>query len=129
MFNRRQIISYLMVGGIATVIDWTIYYILTKVGIDPLAGNVAAFLVSVIYNFWASRKYVFSFSPDDTLAKQFAKFMTTALSGLAISEAIIYVGVRKLQLNELLVKIMATGVTMVINFIVRKLWMERSEET
>ncbi|MBQ1877495.1 MAG: GtrA family protein, partial [Erysipelotrichaceae bacterium] len=80
------------------------------------------------YNFWASRKYVFNFSPDDSLSRQFVKFMTTALSGLAISEAIIYVGVRKLHLNELLVKIMATGVTMVINFIVRKLWMERSEE-
>ena len=56
-----QIFKFIIVGGIATLIDWIIYYICYHfIGIEPLLANIISFSISVVYNFWASVKYVFT---------------------------------------------------------------------
>ena len=50
-----QIFKFTIVGGIATIIDWTIYYLLFNIlKINPLLANLGAFSISVIYNYIAS---------------------------------------------------------------------------
>ena len=60
-----QIFKFIIVGGIATIIDWVIYYICYHfIGIEPILANIISFSISVIYNFWASTKYVFNTTGD-----------------------------------------------------------------
>ena len=45
-----QIIKFLIVGGIATLIDWLIYYILYNyANVKPLISNIISYSIATIY--------------------------------------------------------------------------------
>ena len=50
----NQIFKFIIVGGIATLIDWVIYYMLNSIlNINPLISNIFSFTISLIYNYIA----------------------------------------------------------------------------
>jgi putative flippase GtrA len=121
-----QIFKFIVVGGIATVIDWTIYFILYHfVKIDPLIGNILAFAVAVTYNYWASCKYVFNVTKDKSKLRLFIEFIIFAVIGLGINELLIFALYKKLGWNAMLVKILATIIVMIFNFVTRKKFLEK----
>lgn len=121
-----QIFKFIVVGGIATVIDWVIYFVLYHfVKLEPLVGNIIAFAVSVTYNYWASCKYVFNVTKDKSKFRLFIEFIIFAIIGLGINELIIFGLHNKAGWNAMLVKIIATAIVMVFNFITRKLFLEK----
>ena len=74
-----QIFKFIVVGGIATVIDWIIYFVLYHfVKIEPIIANIISFAVSVVYNYWASCKYVFKVNKEKSRARQFVDFLKGA---------------------------------------------------
>lgn len=119
-----QIFKFIIVGGIATVIDWVIYYICYHfIGIAPLLANIISFSISVVYNFWASIKYVFNTKGDNK--RNFVIFIVLAVLGLGINELIIFLLHNQLSWNAMLVKIIATAIVMVFNFVTRKKLLEK----
>ena len=123
-----QIFKFVVVGGIATIIDWSIYFILYKfVNINPLIGNIVAFSVSIIYNYWASCKYVFKVNKNKSKERRFIEFVVFAIIGFGINELLIFIFYQKIGWNAMLVKIMATAIVMVFNFITRKMFLEEKK--
>ena len=121
----EQILSFIVVGVIATLIDWVIYFICCNyIKIDPLISNIISFSVSVVYNFWASCKYVFNVNKEKDRKKQFVVFIVFALIGLLLNELILYVFIKLLSWNFMLVKVMGTAIVMVFNFVTRKKFLE-----
>lgn len=119
-----QIFKFIIVGGIATIIDWIIYYICYHfIGIEPLIANIISFTISVIYNFWASIKYVFDVKGNNK--RNFIIFIVFAVIGLGLNEIIIFLLHNKLSWNAMLVKIIATAIVMVFNFVTRKKLLEK----
>ncbi len=121
-----QIFKFIIVGGIATLIDWIIYFICCRfIHIEPMISNVIAFTISVIYNYWASCKYVFNVTNKDSKLHQFIVFIVLAVIGLGITELILFILYHKVGWNYMLVKILATAIVMVFNFITRKIYLEK----
>ena len=121
-----QIFKFVIVGGIATIIDWLIYFILYKfIKLEPIIANIISFSVSVIYNYYASCKYVFKVNKEKSKTRQFTEFIIFSLIGLGINELLIFIFVNKLSWNAMLVKILATLIVMVFNFITRKKFLEK----
>ena len=121
-----QIFKFVIVGGIATVIDWFIYFVFCHfIHLNPLISNIIAFGISVIYNYWASCKYVFNVTNKDSKTKQLIVFLVLATIGLGITEALIFIFNTKLAWNYLLVKILATIIVMIFNFVTRKIYLEK----
>ena len=121
-----QIFKFLVVGGIATIIDWVIYFVLYHfVKIPPLIANIMSFTVSVIYNYWASCKYVFKVTKDKSKLRLFIEFIIFAVIGLGINEVIIFALYNKAGWNAMLVKVLATIIVMTFNFITRKKFLEK----
>lgn len=121
-----QIFKFVIVGGIATIIDWLIYFILYKfIKLEPIIANIISFSVSVIYNYYASCKYVFKVNKEKSKTRQFTEFIIFSLIGLGINELLIFIFVNKLSWNAMLVKILATIIVMVFNFITRKKFLEK----
>ena len=119
-----QIFKFVIVGGIATLIDWIIYFICYHfIGIEPLIANIISFTISVIYNFWASIKYVFDVKGNNK--RNFIIFIVFAVIGLGLNEIIIFLLHNKLSWNAMLVKIIATAIVMVFNFVTRKKLLEK----
>jgi len=120
-----QIFKFVVVGGIATIIDWTIYTVCCRVlNIYPLISNIISFSISVIYNYWASCKYVFKVTKNKSKKRLFIEFFVFAILGFLLSELLLWIFFEKLGWDELLVKIFSTAIVMVFNFITRKIFLE-----
>lgn len=115
-----QIFKFVVVGGIATLIDWAIYYILFNYfHIFPLISNIISYSISVIYNFIMSVKWVFD-TKNKSMKRLLLEFIILSLIGLIISEFIIWFFLELLSFNSFIAKILSTLIVMVINFILRK---------
>ena len=121
----NQLFKFGIVGFIAFLIDYSILYILTDiVGINYLISSTISFVVSLIFNYIASIKFVFEVGHDQT-TNDVILFVGLSVIGLGINEAIMYIGVDKLHINHMIVKIGATAIVMVYNFITRKIFIEK----
>ena len=120
-----QIIKFVIVGGIATIIDYIIFFTLHELlKVPTLPSNITSFTISVIYNYIASVKWVFDVKKDDP-KKQFVIFLILSIIGLLINTAIVYVTIDILKWYSLICKVIATGIVMVFNFITRKIFLEK----
>ena len=118
----NQLFKFGIVGGIAFVIDYGLLYLLTeKIGIYYLASS---FSVSVIFNYIASVLWVFDVDKEKSKVRNFIYFIGLSIVGLGINELIMWGGVDKLHIYYMLVKLFATAVVMVFNFITRKMFLE-----
>lgn len=120
-----QIIRFSIVGGVATLIDFGVLYLLKEfVGFPPLLANTFSFTISVIYNYIASIKWVFKVDKQKNSTVQFILFAFFSVIGLLINNAIMWLSINKLHIHYLLGKVLATIVVMVFNFITRKKFLE-----
>lgn len=121
----NQLFKFGIVGGIAFVIDYGLLYLLTeKIGIYYLVSSLISFSVSVIFNYIASVLLVFDVDKEKSKVRNFIYFIGLSIVGLGINELIMWGGVDKLHIYYMLVKLFATAVVMVFNFITRKMFLE-----
>ena len=121
----RQLFRFGIVGVIAFVIDYGLLYILTeKCGIYYLVSSLISFGVSVIFNYIASVLWVFDVDQEKSKTKNFIIFIALSIVGLGINQIIMYYGVEVLNLYYMLIKLIATFIVMIFNFITRKMFLE-----
>ena len=127
----EQILKFGVVGFIATVIDFGVLYILSQpLGMDPVISAGISFCVSLVFNYVASMRYVFTHREDMSRSREFVIFLVLSLIGLAINEAIMAAGVAVLGSSALAVmgtKVLATAIVMVWNFVSRKKWLDAGD--
>ncbi|MBQ6840654.1 MAG: GtrA family protein [Bacilli bacterium] len=121
----KQILKFLVVGGTAFVIDYGIFALLTQTPIDChyLIAQVISFTISLIFNYIASIKWVFDAKKQTK--KEAITFVVLSVIGLVINSILLYIGVDLIHIHELIVKLFATAVVMVYNFVTRKLIIEK----
>lgn len=142
-----QILKFGVVGGLSFVIDFIITMIVSTISrkfgasVESAAtlGGLFGFCISLIFNYFMSMKFVFERKEDMDRKKEFLIFTALSAIGLGINELILYFGV--VFCNSAMpqivedypsyvtagVKIIATGIVMVYNFISRKLTLEKKE--
>ena len=121
-----QIFKFVIVGGIATIIDWFVYYIFYKIlKFNPLIANIFSFSISVIYNYLASIKWVFDVDKNKTKKMMFIEFMLFSILGFLLTELLLWIFIDILNINGMISKIIATAIVMIFNFITRKIFLEK----
>lgn len=119
-----QILKFGIVGGIATIIDMFFLFIFKELcGISLVISNTLSFSIAVIYNYIASVKWVFKVKKQNR-KRDFILFIVFSIIGLIINDALISILSKRLNIYYLLSKVFATIVTMIFNFITRKLFLE-----
>lgn len=122
----EQIIKFGIVGGLAFLIDYGIMVLCKEIfKFDVLVAAGFGFTVSVIFNYIASVKWVFNVNENNSKSKQFITFIIFSIIGLIITEIIMYIGTDIMKISYLIVKVGATLIVMVFNFITRKLFLEK----
>ena len=94
-------------------------------GLSVLLSAAIGFTVSVIFNYILSIKFVFEVNDKHDSKRNFILFIVFSVIGLGLTELIMWFGTDIVKIHYLIVKIIATGIVMVFNFVTRKLFLER----
>lgn len=120
-----QIFRFVVVGGIATVIDFVSIFVFKEfVGLHVLVANTIAFTIATIYNYIASISWVFDVKKEKKSKKSFILFVLFSLIGLGINNTIIWLLDDFFGIYYMISKVIATCFVMVFNFITRKKFLE-----
>ena len=122
----KQIFKFLIVGGLAFIVDYVILIFSKEILKLPiLVSSGLAFSLSVVFNYILSVKWVFDVNEKNSQKKNFVIFIVLSIIGLIITEIIMEVGCNYFKVYYLIVKIIATAIVMIFNFITRKIFLER----
>ena len=116
-----QLFLYLIVGGLATLVEWGAFYELNqRLTVHYMAATALAFALSTFANWGFGRLILFRVSNQNTWF-ELVKIYAVSIIGLLFNIGIMYVEVDKLMMYEMLSKMIATGIVFIWNFLIRKL--------
>ncbi len=88
--NSPQFARYLGIGIVATLVDWTIFYLLIGyLGIFYLVALATSYGASTVLNFFLNKRYTFR-NTYRRVHVQLALFIAVAIVGLGINEIIMF---------------------------------------
>ena len=120
-----QIFKFVIVGGVATIIDFLSIFIFKEfLNIPVIIANTLAFCIATTYNYIASVRWVFNVNDSKNKKKTFITFIIFSMLGLILNDLIMWFTTDMFQIYYLIGKIIATCFVMVFNFITRKIFLE-----
>ncbi len=124
----RQFAQYILVGGLAFVVDFVTLFILTDgLGLHYLTSASLAFLLGLGVNYLLCVAWIFDFRAVARRSHEFAIFGLIGIAGLALNNAIMWLLTGRLGVHYLMSKIVAAALILIFNFALRRsiLFMER----
>ncbi len=130
-FKYREVILYLVFGGLTTLVNIVSYAVFARVlNMDTVAGTSGAWLVSVIFAYITNKIFVFE-SRTDTFAllvKECVSFFGCRLATGIMDVAVMYLSVDLLHFNDIVMKIVSNVFVVILNYIFSKLFIFKKEE-
>ena len=121
-----QVFKFTIVGAVAFIIDYSIMVICKEIlHFSVLLSAFIGFTISVIYNYIASVKWVFNVNEKKSKTKNFIIFIIFRFICLILTELIMWFGTDIIKISYLIVKVIATIIVMIFNFITRKIFLEK----
>lgn len=120
-----EIINYLVVGVLTTLVSLATYYILVYTVFDPNIAlelqitNIISWIVSVTFAYFTNRKYVFKTNKNMSF-KEVVKFYLSRVSTLILDMLMMYVLVSLLKFNDKIIKLIVQVIVIVLNYILSK---------
>ena len=114
-----------VVGVIAFIIDYGLLALLTEVfGVNYLVSATISFTASVIFNYLASMRYVFTHKEGMSRRREFIIFVVLSVIGLILNDGIVLALNKGLSIEANVAKIAATALVMIYNFVTRKILLD-----
>ena len=124
----QQFMKFGVVGVVAFLIDYGLMVALTELaGVEYLLSATISFTASVVFNYLASMRYVFTHKEGLSRRREFVIFVVLSVIGLAINDALMFLGTSFLGISYLITKVFATAVVMVYNFVTRKKFLDAGD--
>ena len=119
----KDVILYLIFGGFTTVVNIVVYWVCVHVlGAGVMTGTVAAWALAVLFAYLTNRSMVFhsSAAGAQEIMKEIGSFFACRLGTGAVDWAIMFVFVTVLHFNDMIIKILANIIVIVLNYVLSK---------
>ena len=130
----KEIVNYLIVGVLTTVVGLGVYYGLVFTVLDPKnpvqlqVANIISWIAAVTFAYFTNRRFVFESKSPNILQEAF-KFYMARVGTLLMDMGIMFVGVTLMGLNDKYVKLLVQVVVTVANYIFSKLFVFKKEKS
>ena len=115
----RHLILYGIIGSFSSSLDFFIYTILVQtIGIPYLLANCFSVLGGISTSFILNRNY--NFKIKDKTKQRFTIFLTVGLSGLFISNLILYICIDLLNMDRVVSKLLSIFLVVFFQFLANK---------
>lgn len=121
----EELINYLIIGILTTIVSLVTYYLLTLTILDAnnkvylQIANIISWLASVTFAYFTNRKFVFKVKNKSNI-KECLNFYISRISTLIIDMIIMYIFVSILKFDNKIVKLIAQVVIIILNYILSK---------
>ena len=126
LYNKyKEIINYLVVGGLTTVVSLGSYYLCVLTFLDPNVGielqiaNIISWICAVTFAYFTNRKFVFE-SKNNNKLKEACSFYASRIATLLMDMGIMFVLVTLLGGNDKMAKILVQVVVTIANYVISK---------
>ncbi len=134
IYNKnKEIINYLIIGILTTIVSLASYYLLTFTILNPnnafelQLANIISWILSVLFAYITNRKYVFS-STNKNIKKELSKFISSRFTTLLIDMGLMALLVTILNFNDKLVKLIVQIIVIALNYIFSKLFVFKEQK-
>ncbi|MBQ8766476.1 MAG: GtrA family protein [Clostridia bacterium] len=123
--KHKEIINYLLVGGLTTVVSMTLFYGSTWTFLDGndaielQVANMISWIGAVIFSYFANRIFVFE-SKETNILKEFIAFVSSRILTLLLDMGTMFLLATVLHINYNISKIFAMVLVTVGNYIIGK---------
>ena len=123
----KEIINYLIVGGLTTLVSLIVYYVSVFTFLNPdnpvqlQIANILSWIAGVTFAYFTNRKYVFE-SKNENKLQEATKFVSSRITTLLLDMLIMWLGVTVLGFNDKIIKIISQILVIIGNYILSKLF-------
>nr|WP_294667151.1 GtrA family protein [uncultured Blautia sp.] len=129
----KEIINYIIVGGMTTVVGLGIYYLLVISILNPLKplelqiANICSWIGAVAFAYFTNRKFVFE-SQNQNKVKEAFQFVLSRVATLFIDMGGMFFLVTLCTVNDKVAKLIIQVVVIVVNYLLSKLIVFKKEK-
>lgn len=121
--KHKEIILYLIFGGLTVAINLTTYILLTRIAnINYLIANIMSWFIAVLFAYLTNKIYVFESNLTELifLIKELISFVSCRLFSGILELILMYLMINILYINDLFVKIFTNTIIILLNYILSK---------
>ncbi len=134
LYNKhKEIINYLVVGGLTTAVSMVLFYGSTWIFLDGndafelQIANVLSWVGAVLFSYFANRIFVFE-SKNPNIIKELTAFVSSRVLTLLLDMGTMFVLSTLLQLNYNISKIVAMVLVTVGNYVISKVFVFKKKD-
>ena len=136
--SLTQFVKFGLVGVTNTVISYTINIGVLKLlqpynlSWDYVAGNVIAFILSVLWSFYWNNKYVFTQAEGqkrNTALALLKTYISYGSTGIILTNILSWVWITKFGISKYVAPLINLVISIPLNFIINKFWAFKTSST
>lgn len=124
-FKYKEIINYLVFGGLATVVNFVTYFIVARlIGIDKVLSSGISWFFSVLFAYITNKLFVFESKTDGIkaiLIEMGSFFLARIVSGILCDVGTFALMVNVFNINDLFAKVVTQIMVVIVNYVFSKL--------
>lgn len=126
MTAYREQLAYLVVGCMTTLINYVVFWALTAASVHYIAANVAAWVVAVIFAYFANGKWVYRSTARRGWGEA-ASFVLSRLFSLGLETVVLFLLVDLLRMDQMAAKLLVAVLVVIVNYLTGLLVFKRKK--
>ena len=126
----EEIINYLIMGVLTTLVSIVSYFIFAKVfGINYLVSNVISWIIAVAFAYITNKIFVFKDKEKEKkqVLIQIYQFVKYRLLSLIIDIVLMYIFVEVIKMDDMIAKVINQVIVIVLNYVFSKLFVFKNK--